>query len=78
MESHRRAIAKALSWRIVGLFLTVATAWALTRRVDVSASIGLVDSSLKVFAFYFHERAWLRINYGRQMADVAASKGEGI
>ncbi len=78
METHARTIATAVSWRVVAFFLTVATAWVLTRRVDVAASIGLMDSVLKVFAFYFHERAWLRISYGKQAAGVVASKGDGI
>ena len=74
MESHARTIAKAVSWRFVGLSLTVATAWAVTRRVDVSASIGLLDSILKVVAFYCHERMWLRIGYGRQTVGGVTAK----
>jgi len=78
METHARTIAKAVSWRVVAFFLTVATAWVLTRRVDVAASIGLMDSVLKIFAFYFHERAWLRIRYGKQTVAIEDAKGDGI
>jgi uncharacterized membrane protein len=78
VESHARAIAKALSWRFVGLSLTVATARPLTRRADVSASIGVLGSVLKVFAFHFHERAWLGISYGKQAVAVSDAKGDGI
>ena len=65
MESHKRSLAKAATWRLGGLVITVVIAWACTRRVDVAASIGLADTLVKLAAFYLHERAWLRIHYGR-------------
>ena len=65
MESHLRTIVKALTWRLGGLVMTVAVAWVVTRRADFAASIGLVDTALKIVAYYVHERVWLRIRFGR-------------
>ena len=65
METRKRSILKSLTWRAGGLVLTVGTAWLITRRVDVAASIGLVDTAVKLLAFYGHERLWLRIPFGR-------------
>ncbi|MFA6132972.1 MAG: DUF2061 domain-containing protein [Phycisphaerae bacterium] len=65
METHSRTIVKALTYRMMGLLLTVLTAWAITRRADVAASIGIADTVIKIFAFYFHERLWLKIEFGK-------------
>lgn len=65
-ETHLRSVAKALTWRVGGLFMTFGVAWAVTRRLDVAASIGVADTAVKVFAFYFHERMWLKIRFGRR------------
>jgi adenylylsulfate kinase len=41
-------------------------AWALTRQAELAASIGLADTVIKLAAYYLHERAWLRIRFGRR------------
>ena len=64
-ESHARSILKAATWRAGGLCLTVAVAWAVTGRADLAASIGLADTVLKLGAYYVHERAWLKVRFGR-------------
>lgn len=66
MESPLRSIVKALTWRSGGFAITVLIAWIVTRRVDVAASIGVLDTVLKIGAYYAHERLWLRIPLGRQ------------
>lgn len=65
MESHARSIVKAATWRLGGFVMTVGVAWVLTRRVDLAATIGLADTAVKLFAFYIHERVWLKIKFGR-------------
>ena len=65
METHARTIIKSLTWRVGGMLLTVAMAWAITRKVEVAASIGAADTAVKLLAFYLHERLWLRIRFGR-------------
>ena len=65
MESHGRSLVKALTYRLTGLVLTIAVAWLLTRRAALAASIGLVDTLVKLAAYYVHERIWLRIGFGR-------------
>ncbi len=64
-DSHARSILKAATWRAGGLCLTVAVAWAVTGRADLAASIGLADTVLKLGAYYVHERAWLKVRFGR-------------
>jgi uncharacterized membrane protein len=65
MESRRRTIAKTVSYRILGGLITLGVAFLATGRVSAAAAIGAVDTLVKLGAFYFHERLWLQIDYGR-------------
>ena len=65
MESHYRSVAKALTWRAGGTVVTFVVAWLMTRRFDLAAQIGLLDTAVKLAAFYLHERIWMRIGFGR-------------
>jgi len=64
-ETHVRSMLKASTWRAGGLVVTFLVAWALTRRLELAASIGAADTLVKLAAYYIHERVWLRIPFGR-------------
>lgn len=66
MESHRRSIAKALSWRIVATVITSAIVYLFTGKGDFAATIGLADTTIKFLIYFGHERVWNRIPYGRE------------
>ncbi len=65
METRRRSLAKALSWRVIAWAITSLVAWVFTREATFALTIGLVDSLIKIFAYYAHERTWMAIPYGR-------------
>jgi uncharacterized membrane protein len=65
VESHIRIIAKAITWRTGGTAVTFAIAWIVTRRLEVAAQIGLLDTTIKIGAFYVHERIWNRLSFGK-------------
>jgi len=65
METRSRSIAKALTWRIGGLVVTITVVWLVTGQVRLAASIGLADTLVKLLAYYIHERCWLKIRFGR-------------
>jgi adenylylsulfate kinase len=64
METHKRSIVKAISWRIIALTITTLTVYLFTGDVVLSVGAGLVDSAIKIFAYYGHERMWIRIDFG--------------
>jgi uncharacterized membrane protein len=66
VESHLRSIVKAITWRTGGTIVTFAVAWVLTKRIELAAQIGLVDTLVKIGAFYGHERIWNRLKFGRE------------
>ena len=65
MESHFRSIFKALSWRVIATLVTFFISWLLTGSVEMAAKIGLLDTTLKLAAYYLHERAWIRSSFGK-------------
>ena len=66
MESHFRTIIKSLTWRLTAFSITTTVAWVIIGRVELAASIGLADTLIKLFAYYGHERLWLKVSFGRQ------------
>ena len=68
MDSHRRSIAKAVSWRVLALIITGSVAWAITGELHFAVYIGAVDSLIKLGMYYGHERVWNRISFGRPPA----------
>ena len=65
METHLRTIIKSLTWRVAALTITTSVAWVITGEVKTAASIGAVDTLIKLVAYYGHERAWLKVQLGR-------------
>jgi len=66
METARRSLLKAISWRILATGITGLLVYALTGELEFAAKIGLADTLLKLFIYIGHERAWNRINFGRE------------
>lgn len=65
METTRRSIVKALSWRVLATAITTALIYAVTGQGEFAATIGLADTCCKLFIYFGHERIWNRIPYGR-------------
>ena len=65
MESHKRSLVKAISYRLGGAVVTGAVAWIATRQVDTSLTVAGLDGLAKFFLYYIHERAWNYIPFGR-------------
>ncbi len=64
-ERPIRSIAKAISWRIIGTLDTLLISYLLTGEVVVAASIASIDFVTKMFLYFFHERLWNKINWGK-------------
>ncbi|MBJ6366608.1 DUF2061 domain-containing protein [Snuella sedimenti] len=60
-----RSVAKALSWRIVGTLDTLVVSFILARDFKIAASIASVDFITKLILYFFHERVWNIIKWGR-------------
>jgi len=69
IDTHSRSFAKALSWRMFAMAITMGVSFVLSESVTVAVSIGVVDSAIKIGAYYAHERAWMGIRFGRKRKD---------
>jgi len=67
MDTTRRSIVKAISWRILATVITTVIALAMTGQWEFAATIGIADTFTKFFIYFGHERAWNRISYGREV-----------
>ncbi|RVD22195.1 DUF2061 domain-containing protein [Mesorhizobium sp. M4B.F.Ca.ET.017.02.2.1] len=73
MDTHSRSFAKALSWRATGTIDTMIISLVVTGSVKLAAAIGATEVVTKSLLYYLHERAWLKIPYGRKTAFLAPS-----
>lgn len=64
-EKPIRSVAKALSWRVIGTLDTLIVSYVLTGEMSVAASIASVDFLTKMILYFFHERAWNSIKWGK-------------
>lgn len=60
-----RSVAKAVSWRIIGTLDTLLISYLLTGKVAIAASIASIDFITKMFLYFFHERIWNKISWGK-------------
>lgn len=65
-EKATRSIVKAISWRIVGTMDTILISWIITGEIKLALSIGLVEVVTKMLLYFFHERVWNLIKWGKQ------------
>lgn len=69
METAKRSLFKAISWRILATAITTGLVYALTGQTDFAAKVGLADTGLKILIYLGHERFWNRIPYGRKQPE---------
>lgn len=60
-----RSAVKALTWRITGTADTFIIAWLITREPLVAGGIATLEIITKTVLYYFHERGWNKIKWGR-------------
>jgi uncharacterized membrane protein len=64
-EAHSRSFIKAVSWRITGSIDTFVISWVLSGRIGLASGIASVEVITKIALYYFHERVWALIPWGR-------------
>lgn len=60
-QSHKRHIAKTITWRIVGTLDTILISWLVTGNPFTGLKIGVSEVVTKMLLYYLHERLWFRI-----------------
>lgn len=63
-SSHRRSIAKTLSWRSLASIDTFVLGYVFSGSPMIAGSIAVGEVVTKMALYYFHERAWSHVQWG--------------
>ena len=63
--SKQMSALKAITWRIIGTVDTFVIAWFITKEPITAGAIASFEVVTKTILYYFHERGWNKIGWGR-------------
>jgi uncharacterized membrane protein len=64
-ETHSRAWVKSLVWRLAGIAILGLVSWTITHNWKEMTTITVLFHGTRVILYYFHERLWEKISWGR-------------
>ena len=64
-EKPLRSVAKAFSWRFIGTLDTLIVSYFITGAIGLATSIATIDFLTKLLLYFFHERIWNHIKWGK-------------
>ena len=64
-EKPLRSIVKSISWRMIGTIDTIIISWIVTGTMRLAFSIGAIELVTKMALYFFHERLWNSISWGK-------------
>lgn len=64
-DKHYRSLVKAVSWRLTGSLDTMIISFLITGKLKWALTISGVELFTKVGLYYFHERIWEKLTFGR-------------
>lgn len=66
-NSIKRSIFKTMTWRFIATIDTIILVTIITGELKFGLTIGLMEIITKIVLYYFHERIWQSINYGKSL-----------
>lgn len=69
--THARSLVKGISWRFFGTMDTIVISYFVTGTWTSAFAIGGLELVTKVIIYYFHERVWGKVKWGRIMMEKA-------
>ncbi len=64
-EKPLRSFVKSISWRIIGTLDTILISWLVTGTLEMAFTIGSIEMLTKMILYFFHERLWNIIKWGK-------------
>lgn len=64
-EKIKRSLLKTISWRVIGTLDTILISWLITGAMTLALSIGTIELISKMVLYFFHERLWNQIKWGK-------------
>lgn len=65
-ETNLRSVLKTISWRFLATLTTFSLVWIFTGQIDTALTVGGLEVIIKMIIYFFHERGWNRIKWGRK------------
>jgi len=65
-DSKSRSLAKTISWRITGTTATFLISWIVLGDITTSGAIAIIQLTFNTVIYFFHERLWNKILWGKQ------------
>jgi len=66
VDTRWRSLAKSITWRVMGIIILGGLSWLFTRNWEKTGLITITFNAIRLILYYFHERAWERISWGRR------------
>ncbi len=65
MDTAKRSWMKSITWRVVGVVLLGLITFTITKNWKEMAIITVIFHGIRVVLYYYHERVWERVSWGR-------------
>lgn len=65
-ETKKRSILKAISWRTWATITTAVIVFMFTGEFALAITVGLLEVVAKMGLYFFHERLWQKIKFGKK------------
>jgi len=65
-ETRARSLLKTISWRTWATITTALLVLAFTGRFELAIAIGSLEVVAKLILYFFHERAWAKLKWGKR------------
>ena len=77
MDTKKRSMVKSVTWRAIGVILLGVISYLITGDLKEMTVITLLFHSIRLVLYYYHERWWERISWGkikRPLAELPVNK----
>lgn len=64
-DSHLRSIVKTVGYRLLLIISNGIVIYLVTKRIDITLGVSLLTAVLNTIIYYFYERFWNKIRWGK-------------
>jgi len=64
--TRKRSLAKTVLWRLICIVVSVITTLVFTGQWELAAAVGIIYNAITTVLYYFHERFWDHIKWGKK------------
>ena len=65
-ETHKRTLVKTIAWRVAATVISWSSLYFYTEKIGQSTKIAITAAAAGTVAYYFYERLWNGITWGRE------------